>query len=202
MRKILGVAVLLLATAISVAQQPAPPTPRYGVPPRLDTYPQATPKEALASAIQAISRGKTDYLAAHLIEPKFIDAQAAERGRLLEPAVERELRARRETQWNGPNPPPRAERLPIEPEPFAEAVRQEALSRAFRLAARDIGANLVENPDHLKDFRRFWREGTFIEGGDTASVTLKDVKDRQVSFRKVGSRWYIEDRKQPAPAKK
>jgi hypothetical protein len=200
MRKILGVTVLLLATAVTSAQQPAPPAPRYGVPARLDTFPQATPKETLTSVLKAIGQGRTDYLAAQLIEPKFIDAETARRGRLLEPAVEVELRARRESQWNGPNPPPRAERLPIEPEPFAEAVRQEALLRAFRLVVRDIAATLTANPDHVKDFRRFLREGTFIEGGETASATLKDVKDRQVNFRKIGSRWYIEDRKQPMPA--
>jgi hypothetical protein len=46
---------------------------RYGV--ALDTkaFPQATPKEALASALAAIEKKKFNYLVAHLADPTFVD---------------------------------------------------------------------------------------------------------------------------------
>jgi hypothetical protein len=64
---------------------------------------------------------------------------------------------------------------------------------------------LVDDPEVLKDLRRFYRSGTFPEagGGNTAKVGLPDVKDRAVFFKKIGDRWYIENRqtdeKAPVP---
>ena len=101
---------------------------------------------------------------------------------------------------------PREDRIPVEPREFEAAVKQEAARRAFRLLAQDIRGTLAENPDHLKDLRRFLNSGQFTDAGDTATATLRDVKDRVVSFRKVDNRWYIKDSKQseaaPTPAKK
>ncbi len=202
MRKGLAVAVLLGAAALAWGQ-PEPPPPRYGIPANPEIYPQGTPKDALASAIKAIDRGKADYLAAHLIDPRFIDAKVDDRARLIEKAVEAELRARQEAQRENPATVPAGERLPLDPKGFAEAVRREAALRAFRQVVADIHGTLAENPDHLKDFRRFARAGQFTDLGETATATLPDVKDRQISFRRVGDRWFVEDGKRPEqPAKK
>src|SRR5262245_4065145 len=46
---------------------------RFGIALDLKTYPQATPKEALTSVLQAAAAGKFDYLAAQLADPVFID---------------------------------------------------------------------------------------------------------------------------------
>ena len=46
---------------------------RYGVELDLDKYPQATPKDALASVLKAIEYRKIDYLLAHLADPKYVD---------------------------------------------------------------------------------------------------------------------------------
>src|SRR5262245_59871353 len=46
---------------------------RYGVALDARTYPQATPKEALASVLKAAAAGKFDYLVAHLADPAFLD---------------------------------------------------------------------------------------------------------------------------------
>jgi hypothetical protein len=48
---------------------------RYGIAPDLKTYPQATPKEALASALKAADAGRFDYLAAQLADPDWIDGR-------------------------------------------------------------------------------------------------------------------------------
>lgn len=198
MRKILAVAVLAGAAGLAASQEPAAVPPRYGVPPNPDTYPQATPKDALASAVRAAERGRVEYLAAHLIDPRVIDARVADRARQLEPAADRDLRAARQAQRAHPVALTREERLPDDPARFAEAVRAEAARRAFRLVARDVAAALAENPDHLRQLQRFLRAGTFVDAGETSSVTLPDVKGLAVSFRKVGDLWYVEDRRQPA----
>ncbi|HEV3204553.1 MAG TPA: hypothetical protein VGY77_09225 [Gemmataceae bacterium] len=48
---------------------------RYGIEVDLVTYPQATPKDALASVLKAIEAGKINYLLAHLADPDWVDQQ-------------------------------------------------------------------------------------------------------------------------------
>ena len=200
MRKSLVVAVLLGAVGPAAAQEPAPSIPpRYGVVVAPEAYPQRTPREALLSAVRAVERGKVDYLVAHLIDPKFVDTRVLARARLIEEDVEKELRAERDAQRLNP---PRTGTLPADPAGFAAAVQQTARERAFRQVVRDIRETLAENPDHMKEFRRFARDGVLVEAGDTASGSLRDVKDRQVFFRKEGARWFVEDRQKAESAEK
>jgi hypothetical protein len=200
MRKTLAVAVLLGAVGLTAWGQDEPPPARYGVPPNLDLFPQDSPKAALSSAVKAVEKGRTDYLAAHLIDPKFIDDRVADRAKAIEKAAAADLRALREAQAQNPDAAPREDRVPADPKGFDEAVRREAARRAFRLVAQDIRGTLDENPDHLKDLRRFLREGQITDAGDTASAALRDARDRSVHFRKVGNRWYVQDRKRAEPA--
>ena len=204
MRKILAVTVLLGAVGLTAWGQDEPPPARYGVPPNLDLFPQDSPKAALSSAVKAVEKGRTDYLAAHLIDPKFIDDRVTERAKSLEKEVAADMRALREVQVQNPAAASREDRVPADPKGFDEAVRREAARRAFRLVAQDIRGTLDENPDHLKDLRRFLREGQITDAGDTASATLRGVADPQVHFRKAGNRWYVQDRKraETEPAKK
>jgi len=199
MRKSLVLTVLLGAWPVA-AQDPAPPAPpRYGVVAAQEAYPQRTPREALTSAVRAVERGKVDYLVAHLIDPKFVDARVLARARLLEEDVEKEFRARRDAERASP---PRTGAMPTDEAGFLAAVQREARERAFRQVVRDIRDTLAENPDHMKEFRRFARDGVIVDSGDTSSGTLRDVPDRQVFFRKEGVRWFIEDRQRPEPAEK
>ena len=46
---------------------------RFGVAPDAKAYPQATPKEALESVIEAAEAKKVDYVVAQLADPEFID---------------------------------------------------------------------------------------------------------------------------------
>jgi hypothetical protein len=50
-----------------------PADARFGVALDLKTYPQRTPKEALASVLKAAAAGQFDYLAAQLADPVFVD---------------------------------------------------------------------------------------------------------------------------------
>lgn len=199
MRKSLAIAVLLTAWP-AAAQEPAPPAaPRYGVLPAPEAYPQRTPREALLSAARAIERGKVDYLVAHIIDPKFVDARVAARARLIEEDVEKQLRAERDAQRLNP---PRAGAIPVDPAGFAAFVQERARERAFREVVRDVRDTLAENPDHVRDFRRFARDGAIVDAGDTSSGSLRGVPDRQVFFRKEGARWFVEDRQKAEAADK
>jgi hypothetical protein len=199
MRKTLAIAVLLGAVGLTAWGQDEPPPPRYGVAPNLDLFPQDTPKAALASAVKAIEKDRIDYLAAHLIDPRFIEQKVADRAQLLERQVEEDLRALRDVQLRDPNAVAREDRIPADPKGFAEAVRREAARRAFRMVSRDIRGTLDENPDHLKDLRRFAREGQFTDAGVAGAAALRGT-DRQVFFRKADNRWYVEDRNRPESA--
>jgi hypothetical protein len=42
--------------------------------------------------------------------------------------------------------------------------------------------------------RRYLKDGTWEINKESATVTLKDVADRLVAFRLIGSRWFIEHR--------
>ena len=70
------VLVLILASGSAlVAQQPkqALPAKRYRIELDLPKFPQATPKEALASVLKAIELRKVDYLLAQLADPEYVD---------------------------------------------------------------------------------------------------------------------------------
>jgi hypothetical protein len=171
------------------------------VPANLDLFPQDSPKASLTSAVKAVEKERTDYLAAHLIDPAFIDRKVEERAGLMQKEVAADFQARREAQAR--NPVPGEDRIPADPKGFDEAVRREAARRAFRLVARDIRGTLDENPDHLNDLRRFLREGQFTDAGDTASAALRGGQGgRSVHFRKTDGRWYVQDRMRPEPEPK
>lgn len=191
---------LFTATA-GFAQQnppaPAGPPPRYGVEVTPRFFPQSTPAEALASATRAADKGRYDYLAAHLLEPKFVDDRVAARGKLLAASVEQELRTARDLQRRDTTLQPR-ERLPAEPIAFAAAVAEETRKRAFIKVVEDIRAHLAESPETVRELRRFAREGPPVEAGDTASVALKADPKKQVSFARRGERWFVENKQAAA----
>ncbi len=64
-----------LAFAVGLSVLAAGAGERYGVAPDLKTYPQGSPKEALASALKAAESGRFDYLAAQLADPEWVDGR-------------------------------------------------------------------------------------------------------------------------------
>ena len=66
-------ALLLGLLILALPAQAARAAPRYGIDADLKSYPQGTPKEALASVLKAIDGKRFDYLVAQLADPTFID---------------------------------------------------------------------------------------------------------------------------------
>jgi hypothetical protein len=135
-----------LVAPLAAQQQPEPPV-RYGIHADLKDYSQATPEEALASAVAAIDNGRIDYLLAQLTDPDFVDQRV-----------------------------------------------KEVYGGNFDELAREATGKLNDSPDTIKELRRFLKEGEWKKGEAAASAGLKDVRDRKVYFKKVGSRWYFENR--------
>jgi hypothetical protein len=130
------------------------PLARYGIEPRLQTYPQSTPKETLASVIAAFEARRIPYLLAQLSDPDFVDKRV-----------------------------------------------KEFYSGQFDELVRETSMKLADNPAMVKELRRFLKEGEWEERENAANVKLKDVKNHQVFFRKIGSRWYLENRQKPEVSK-
>jgi hypothetical protein len=53
------------------------------------------------------------------------------------------------------------------------------------------------DPPTVKLLERFLKDGDWIGKESPASVVLKDVKDRAVSFVKIGDRWYMQNNDKP-----
>jgi hypothetical protein len=194
MRPALAAAVLLGAAALAHTQQPTDPQPRFGVLPRLKTYPQGSAKQALQSAVEAIEKGEAKYLVAHLMDPQFVDARLGDRARQFEPAVDVEFARLRDAQKANPDRYPADARLPDDPGRFRAAVAAEAQRRAFAQLVRDVEEKLSDDPQVLRDLRRILVAGTSDDGDPVARLTHPEVKDRALFVRKVGDRWYLENR--------
>jgi hypothetical protein len=72
--------VLLALWCVSAALAEPDTAARQGIDPDLKTYPQATPKEALASVLKAIENKRVDYLIAHLADPEWVDQRLKDTG--------------------------------------------------------------------------------------------------------------------------
>jgi hypothetical protein len=191
-------AVLAVGTAALAQERPKPPEQvptRYGVPYKAKAYPQATPKQALESAVAAADKGEYDYLVAHLLDPAFVDGRVGDRARQFEPAVEAGLAKKRDAQRRNPADVPAADRLPDDPEKFRAKVADDARLAAYRQLVREVREKLADDPEVLKDLRRFYRQGSFPDApGEAAKVGLPDIRDRAVYLKKLGDRWYVENR--------
>lgn len=201
MRMTVTLTIILGMTPFAAAQLDAPPPARFGVESNLPAFPQTTPTDTLRSAIRAIEGKRLDYLAAHLLEPGFVDAQVTQRVPLVESAAEKELRFQRDEQRRNPQSVSLRDRLPDEPKEFALAVAERAKVLAFQVLVRDIQDTLADNADHLKDLRRLARVAEIPANGNNAAVTLPTLPGRGAYFQLVEKRWYLRDNQQPPPAK-
>ena len=187
----------LFLTTIFIAAQPAPKAeevlPRYDIVPLLKLYPQNTAKATLESAVKASEKGRHDYVAAFLLDPAFVDAESTSRGKAFLADAEADLRIRRNQEKENSNIP-RDKRLPDEPDLFQPFVDAEAQARGFRRFVSDMREKALDDPNGVKELRRYLREGTWEEGGETAKVTLRGVTDRAVYLKKIGTRWFVENK--------
>lgn len=64
----------------------------------------------------------------------------------------------------------------------------------FDAFVKEMANKYADDPKVLEEMKRFLKEGEWEGGETTAVVKLKDVKDRQMSFRKIGKSWYLENK--------
>ena len=64
---------------------------------------------------------------------------------------------------------------------------------------QETKAKLAADATAIKELGRFLREGNWDVKETTASSQLKDVPNRRVYLRKIGDRWFLENRQQPNP---
>jgi hypothetical protein len=201
MRSLLALALLAAIVTLAESQQPMPKQdpnpPRFGQPYRPKEYPQATPKQALESVIAAAGKSDFNYLVAHLLDPGFVDGRLADRAAQFVPTVETDLAKLRDFQQENPDAVTSANRIPTQPAEFRKRISDEAAKRAFTQFVRDVQFKLIDDPEVLKDLRLFNRAGSFPaadDPGTTAKVGHPDIRDRAVYFKKIGERWFIENR--------
>ncbi len=195
MRILSAVSILLVTPLLSFAQNVELKVPaRYGIMLNTRTYQQFTPEQTLTATIRAIEANRYDVLVAHLIDDKVTEQKADEKARLLESDAEDDLRLLREKQRSNPAGVTAEEKLPYEPVAFQQIVKAEAKVRAFKAIIEDVQKKFLADVNIVKEMKRFLRDGTFDVTGDTAKVTLRDVKGKAIYFVKVNNRWFIQDR--------
>jgi hypothetical protein len=79
-------------------------------------------------------------------------------------------------------------------EPDAVDKRVQELDGKFERFVKLVSDRYNADPQTLRELRRFASEGEFNESGDAATVSLKDIKGRQIFLRKIGGRWFLEDK--------
>lgn len=72
---------------------------------------------------------------------------------------------------------------------------QRQYSGKFEEQVADTRSKMDEST--LKLFQRFLKDGEWTRDKATEYVQLKDVKDRAIFFRRIGERWYLENRYKP-----
>lgn len=82
-------------------------------------------------------------------------------------------------------------------DPMFVDARVKALGDSFPELIREITAKLADAPGTVKELRRYLKEGEWEEGEEATSVKLKDVKNRAVYFKKIGDRWFMENKTKP-----
>jgi hypothetical protein len=57
-----------------------------------------------------------------------------------------------------------------------------------------VEQKMRDDPQALKDMKKILRAGTFSDEGAGAKATNPAVKDSAIYFKKIGDRWYLENR--------
>ena len=81
------------------------------------------------------------------------------------------------------------------------AVVEKSRERAFKQLIRDVDQKMRDDPQSLKDMKKFLRDGTFTDEGGGVKVVNPTVMDRALFFKKIGDRWFLENRQAEEPKK-
>jgi hypothetical protein len=206
MRLILAFTLLAGLAALARTQPPpkdidTTPQPRFGIPVKLKAYPQETAKKSLGSVVEAIEKGDTAYMIAHLLDPAFVELRISDRAKQLAPTVEVELATLRDLQIRNPESVRREDRLPTDRVLFDQLVAQRSRERAFRQLVRDMNDKMLNDPVAIKEIRKIFLHGTIADDLVGAKATHPDVKDRALYLKKLGDRWFLENRQDDVPMK-
>jgi hypothetical protein len=184
MRAIVPLCFALLLAAGVFGQEPDVP-PRFDVIYNPDLYAQDTPQASLKSVLEAISRDRYDYVLAHVIDPAYVDARLATTQAYFERVAVEQIGATSAGQI-------------LRDAALQARTRELGTRMNFRDLAGQMRRKIADEPDSLRDLKRMARDGLFQTSGDDATATLKDVKDRALYFKKIGGRWFLENRKDAA----
>jgi len=184
MRLIVSFGLVLAVTPFAFAQQAAKDEHRFGISLNTDFYPQDSPKNTMTSLIRALDKERYDYIVAHLLNPAYVDEQL----RASAPPFENE--AREHVAREG------LDKKGFTREFIRDRVRQLAAQENFANLVRRVKTTLEDSPESVKELRKLAREGDVAEGGESASVKHKDVKDRGLFMRNILGRWYLENKMQ------
>ena len=176
----------------------------FGIPAKPKSYPQDTAKKALASASRSHQQGATRAISSPICSiAGFVESRISDRANQFAPTIEFELVKSSEFQQIR-NPdgiaPKTAFQLILCG--FSALVIERSRERAFRQLVRDVEDKMLNDPVALKQMKQILRGGTIAEepnGG--ARATHPDVKDRAVFLKKLGDRWFLENRQEEAPMK-
>ena len=183
MRPLFSLAVGLVLTTFAAGQDVAP---RFEILHNPDLYKQETPQETLTSVIIAVGRERYDYLAAHLLDPAFVDVRLAISQTYFERVSGQQIVA------TAAGAALRAADLDLR-------VREVATRANFQNLTGQIGRKIADEPDNVRDLKRFAREAKFQVAGDSAIATIKDVKDKgSISRRsRIAGSWRTGKKKRP-----
>jgi hypothetical protein len=155
---------------------------RFGIKQYPQLYPQDSPRKALASALDAIDKGRYDYLIAHLLDPGFIDEQ---------------LKSTYDHFYKIGYDQAQKDGL-LKPRPDLKQIKSQIADLArhsnFEYLVRRMKTKHADDPQSLKELRQMLAQGEIQEGGDSAVVRVKELKDRAVYMKKIGEQWVIENR--------
>ena len=71
--------------------------------------------------------------------------------------------------------------------------RVKEVDGSFAALVKETKDQLTADPTELKDLQRLFNEGEWENADTTASAHVTDL-DRRVFFRKIGDRWFLENR--------
>jgi hypothetical protein len=193
---------VLLGLSAAYGQQPPEinPAPRFNVLYNERFFPQTSPKATLTAVARAADLGQFDYLAAYLMDTPAADAEIAKRATAAASVAERDLRASRAIERRDPFRPAVENALPLDPKAFAERVVEVSTRRGFDTLVSELRERFQEDPSHLRELQRYLRDGDVAVTDATAKITLKAEKGKAINFKKIGTKWFIEDRFTDAPA--
>jgi hypothetical protein len=77
---------------------------------------------------------------------------------------------------------------------FVDKRVKEVHRGQFDELVKEISAKIIDSPASVKQLEQFLKAGDWEDKGNTAVAKLKDLKDQQVFFRKIGNRWFMENR--------